>query len=310
MRFFIKKIITLLLSVLIFNGIFAQQMPNFAHYMHNQQKVNPAFAGFDGILTITNIHRTQWTGFDGAPKTQSINLSTLLNNNYTGIGLSLLNDRIGPVNSTSAFVNYSYNINLSSESSISLGISAGADILQKNLGTIAVADDNDPDFINNMKNQMDINFGIGMLYRKNDFYAGVSVPELIETAKFSDLYSDSFSFERYRQRHYYFTTGTKIELNHNISIIPTLTTKVLRSAPIQCDISALLEIMEVFTVGPLYRTGDAIGFLIGFHINDSFLLGYSYDHSYGLGISSYNQGSHEVMIKFQRKKKVESANFF
>ena len=45
----------------------AQQDPMFTHYMYNTLSVNPGYAGSREALTITGLHRSQWTNFKGAP---------------------------------------------------------------------------------------------------------------------------------------------------------------------------------------------------------------------------------------------------
>src|SRR5436190_23650752 len=86
----------------------AQQDAMFTHYMNNTIAVNPAYAGTRNALTITGIHRSQWVGFDGAPITQTLTMHTPLGNHKMGIGLSVVNDKIGPVNTSGAFADYAY----------------------------------------------------------------------------------------------------------------------------------------------------------------------------------------------------------
>ena len=54
--------------------------------------------GLEDNLTISSINNLQWIGFDGNPTTNSILLDGNLKNNL-GIGMQLLSDKIGPLNS-------------------------------------------------------------------------------------------------------------------------------------------------------------------------------------------------------------------
>src|ERR1700676_3509185 len=104
----LKKIA--LLSVVSMAGLTlkAQQEPMFTHYMDNTLMVNPGYAGSRDALTVTALQRIQWVDFKGAPVTQTITMHAPIINEHIGIGLSVLNDKIGPTNNTSAFVDFAY----------------------------------------------------------------------------------------------------------------------------------------------------------------------------------------------------------
>jgi hypothetical protein len=72
--------------------------------------------------------------------------------------------------------------------------------------------------------------------------------------------------------------------------------------------------MKRLLVGAMFRTGDAFGALVGFNITDQFHIGYSYDWSYGLQTSRYNQGSHEIILRYDflffDKKQIHSPRYF
>src|ERR1700753_2312512 len=95
-----KKVLLFIL-ILVNTLAFAQQDPMFTHYMYNTLWLNPAYAGTRDALTITGINRSQWVGYDGAPLDQSITLHTPILNGKMGLGLSLVNDKIGPSKNTS-----------------------------------------------------------------------------------------------------------------------------------------------------------------------------------------------------------------
>ena len=82
----------------------------------------------------------------------------------------------------------------------------------------------------------------------------------------------------------------------------------------QADFTASFIIGKKFLLGAMYRTGDAFGALIGFDITDQFHLGYSFDWSYGLKTGKYNQGSHEIVLRYDfllfGKKQIHSPRYF
>ena len=72
----------------------------YTHYAFNTLAINPGYAGSREALTLTALHRSQWVGFEGAPITQTLTLHAPLLDNKLGLGLSILNDNIGPTNFT------------------------------------------------------------------------------------------------------------------------------------------------------------------------------------------------------------------
>ena len=78
----------------------AQQDAMFSHYMFNTQAINPGYVGSREVLSVLSVLRSQWINFDGAPRTQTLSLNSPLFNDELGFGLSVLNDKIGPVSYT------------------------------------------------------------------------------------------------------------------------------------------------------------------------------------------------------------------
>ena len=132
----LNKIIAVLVLTLGSFTIHAQQAPMYTHYMYNTLMVNPAYAGSRDALSVTALYRSQWVDFKGAPVTQTLSMHTPLNNEHIGLGLSVLNDKIGPTNNTSVFADFAFIMKLNEKSKLALGLSAGADIFRANLNTL------------------------------------------------------------------------------------------------------------------------------------------------------------------------------
>ncbi|MBQ4805840.1 type IX secretion system membrane protein PorP/SprF, partial [Aquimarina sp. MMG015] len=69
-------IFMLIACSLISNYAVAQQDAQYTQYMYNTISVNPAYAGSRGVMSIMGLHRSQWVGLDGAPRTQTLTLNT------------------------------------------------------------------------------------------------------------------------------------------------------------------------------------------------------------------------------------------
>ena len=116
--------------VLMFTAIvsFAQQDAQFTQYMYNTININPAYAGSRGALSIFALHRTQWVGLDGAPVTNAVSMNTPLNGSNLGLGVSIINDKIGPTHENTISADLSYTIPTSETFKLSFGIKATANI--------------------------------------------------------------------------------------------------------------------------------------------------------------------------------------
>ncbi|MDO8999642.1 MAG: type IX secretion system membrane protein PorP/SprF [Bacteroidota bacterium] len=310
----LKKITFVLASALSGLTIHAQQDPMYTHYMYNTLMVNPGYAGSRDALTVTALHRSQWVDFKGAPVVQSITLHAPLKNDHFGLGLSVLNDKIGTTNKTSVFGDFAYRMALTKKSKLALGISAGANIFQANLSSLQIGDQADPVFQNNINNHVTPNFGFGAYYSRERFYAGVSVPNLIQNNYSKIDLANGNTLTGSEQRHYFFIAGAVINLSENVAFKPTTFVKVTSAAPVQADVTASFIFMKKLLLGAMFRTGDAFGGLVGFNITEQLHIGYSFDWSYGLQTAKYNQGSHEVVLRYDfmsyDKKQIHSPRHF
>lgn len=288
-------LITAFIAIL---NVQAQQTPMYTNYMYNTLVVNPAYAGSRDALTITALHRSQWVDFKGAPTTQTITAHAPLRKKNIGLGVSLLHDKIGPSNNTSIAGYYSFIMKLNEISTLALGLSAGVNFYQATLNTLLLDQQADPAFLTNIKNHITPNFGFGAYYSREQFYAGISVPYILQNTN-ADInqFGGDITIEK-EQRHYFLIMGALFPLSNNVSFKPTTLLKVTAAAPIELDITASFILMRKLLVGVMYRTGDAFGGLAGYDITEQFHFGYSYDWSFGLQTNKYHQGSHELILRY------------
>ena len=310
----LKILTTVFFSLIGSLTIYSQQDPMYTHYMYNTLMVNPAYAGSRDAMTITGIHRSQWVNFKGAPIVQSITMHAPLKNNHLALGLSLLNDKIGTSNKTSIFGNFAYRMTLTEKSKLAFGLSAGANIYQANLSALDLNQSNDPAFQNNINNRVTPNFGFGAYYSRERFYAGISAPYLFQNNYSKIEQASANNLIGKEQRHYFFIAGAVINISDNLAFKPTTLVKATVAAPIQADLTASFIIMKKVLVGVMYRTGDAFGGLLGLNLTNQLHIGYSYDWSYGLKTGKYNQGSHEIVLRYDfltiDKKQIHSPRYF
>lgn len=286
----------------------AQQDPQYTQYMYNTMTVNSAYAGSTGTLEATLLHRSQWVGIEGAPETQAFTIHAPLSNERVGLGVSVVNDKLGPSNELYADGNFSYSIPLGYEAKLAFGIKGGVRMLNVDWTKGRYRNPIDPLLNQNINDQIKPSLGAGIYYYSDKFYVGASVPNFIR----NDYYDDVQEAVNHDRFHYFIIGGYVFDISDNLKFKPAFMVKAVSGAPLTADVSANFLIQEKFTAGLSYRWDDSMSALAGFQINSSFFLGYAYDYSV-TELNKYNNGSHEIILRFQLQKKtsqMKSPRFF
>lgn len=276
--------------------VVAQQDAQFTHYMFNTQYVNPAYVGSRKALSVTALHRSQWVSFPGAPQTQTITLHTPLHAEKLGIGLSAVNDKIGPVRNTSAYVDFAYRMKVSRRGRMSFGVKAGFNVLRSSLSELELLDEEDQEFISDLASGMQPNFGLGVYYNDPRGYIGLSMPQLLKNTFEND---NGMTTTAYQQtRHFYLIMGRVFKLNDALKLIPTAHLRNTVSVPLSAEISARALFNDKVWVGGMHRSNDGLGLMAGVYINRQLEAGYSFDWSLKNQTGRYNGGSHELVLRY------------
>lgn len=278
---------------------YAQQDSQFTQYMYNTVNINPAYAGSRGVMSVFALHRNQWVGLSGAPETNAFALNTPLNNSKLGLGISFLNDKIGPANENTLSADVSYKIKATEKFDLSFGLKVTAGLFSVDFNQLNAYNQNDHLLRYNIENRFSPNFGAGLYLHSDKTYIGVSIPNILETKHFDkNLTEVSSSSVAKEKLHFYTIAGHVFNLSHAIKLKPALLTKLVPGAPAQLDISANVLFYDKFTLGAAYRWSAAVSALAGFQISDSWMIGYAYDME-TTKLSNYNSGSHEIFLRFE-----------
>lgn len=307
------KIKLLLVLLLLSGSIYAQQDAQFTQYMYNTININPAYAGSRESMSVFVLHRAQWVGLDGAPVTSTASINTPIEGSNIGLGLSIINDKIGPSDETNVAVDFSYSINTSDRYKLSFGLKATANLLNIDFNKLNQYDSGDNIFTSNVDNRFSPNIGVGLYYHSDDTYIGISAPNLLETKHF-DRYAGvgSNTHIATEKIHYYLIAGHVFDLSANVKFKPSMLTKMVQGAPLQVDLSGNFLINQKFVAGVAYRWSAAVSAMVGFQVSDSWFIGYGYDLE-TTKLANYNSGSHEIFLRyelFNKYDRIISPRFF
>ncbi len=300
------RILIFALMLTCYSG-FAQQDAQYSQYMYNTININPAYAGSRGVMSIFGLHRTQWVGLDGAPTTNAFSINTPINKSRLGVGLSLVNDKIGPTSDNTISADISYTIPMNEVYKLSFGIKASGNIFNLDTDKLDPAVPTDPK-LQNFNNDFSPNFGAGIYLHSDKLYLGFSVPNFLQDSKYND--NDIAVFQE--RMNFYFIGGYVFDIGSSVKFKPAVLTKMVTGAPLQVDASANFLFFDKLMLGGAYRWDAAVSAIAGFQVTDGLFIGYSYDME-TTQLRRYNSGSHEVFLRFELFNKVSkmvSPRFF
>jgi type IX secretion system PorP/SprF family membrane protein len=299
----LKTIASCCFCVVINAVSIAQQNVQFTQYMFNGLVINPAYAGADEALSLTFIHRSQWTGLDNAPSTQTLTAHTLIKEKKTGVGLTLVNDHVGIHKTLNALGSYAYHLRTGKNSYLSMGLQAGIRNVRNDY-TSLMNGTTDPAAMNAYTARTFFDFGAGIYFRSPRLHAGLSVPE-INTQRF---YANDSLMKRFNPSNILLYGKYRIPLSDQITLEPSTLLKYLKGLPLSYDINMNLVYREVLTMGLSYRAKESVDFIFKANVTRQLQFGYAYDHPIG-SVARVSNGSHELMIQYvfrHFQKNVES----
>lgn len=333
-----KTLLAFLLLVLISTTGFSQQDPMFTKYMFNSLIFNPAYAGSKDHMAISLLHRDQWWGIEGAPKTQTFTIHSPLKDDRVALGLGVYNDKIGPTNTLSVMTSYAYRIQLG-KGKLSFGLQAGVMNWKADFTNLNLDNQADPSFMEPTPNLWKPNFGAGIFYYTELFYAGLSVPHILDFELYENPQGASTEFMSKQFRHYFLTAGLAIPFDASRTTIfkPSILIKNVGlfgefkneentyaniGAPTEMDIDVSFLFYEALWIGASFRTAleaftntssfDSVDFWAAYYLRNGFRVGASFDFTLN-ELQSPAQGSFEVMLGYEfnyKEKLVVTPRYF
>ena len=305
--------VLMLLAVMLFAYLksIAQTEPMYSQYMFNMLGVNPAYAGNREASSFNFFQRSQWIGLQGAPQTTSFSFDQSILNKRAGWGIQFYDDKIGVEKADGINIMGSTRIQVSENGILSGGLSLG--LMNYRIDLMNVTGrftPNDPAFYSNLNKWMP-SLGLGVYYNTDNFYAGVSIPNILKSRLTAfDLIRSGL--QKVNQKHIFLTTGIVIPINEDLKLKPSTMIKMVEGAPIEADFNTNVWLRDIIGLGVSYRTGDAVIGMAEIQANQNLRFGYAYDMTIS-PLKFYNTGTHEIMIRYEIgnfKTKIKSTRYF
>jgi len=275
--------------------VFAQKEVLYEQYLQNPMAINPAFTGVRGAFNMTGIFRRKWFTIPNSPISQTFAGDGTIANGKFGIGFQALNDQTSYFTTTAFSASFAYHLGLSDTWKLALGGQGGINVLP--------VFDTGTSF--NSTNRALGSFGLGAWLHSDDFFVGVSKPEIL-AQQFGQQQISSF----YR-RPLYVMVGGSTELTEDVMLLPNLLIVQEKDYKLRVDIGGRVWFSEKVGLGATYHAGgastfggDNINYLqlsAEAQIGKNIRLGYFYSTRQVEQtniVSNAPKGIHELMLKF------------
>lgn len=314
-----KRTKYLILGILFFSmNVFAQQQSMFTKYMFNTLAFNPAYAGSREALSANLLYRNQWMGLEGAPVTQTLGIHMPVKPRV-GVGLAIVNDKIGPTSSTSVNGIYAYRIEFG-QGKLAIGLQAGALNWRADWDQLRYRDPQSVDdaFSGGNESKWFPNFGAGVYYSSERFYTGFASPGILE----SNLSTNSsYDLSAKLYRHYYYSIGGAIPISGDMIVFkPSALVKGVNlfssgtqtankvAAPIEFDVDFGFLFYKTFWFGASFRSSvekftnksssyDSADIWTSLQLRNGLRVGVAYDYSL-TKLQTVSNGSVELMLGY------------
>lgn len=284
--------------------VYGQQIPQYSLYMLNDVIINPSLITAKNENQFTLMVRDQWTGFEGAPKTQSISYYNI-NNPEFGKGISIVNDVTGPISILSGNISGSTLIKTQLKHKLAVGATINVYQYQFRNGEITLEDDGiiDP-VIDQSTTDKSISgsANLGFNYFSDKFNIGLSALNFIS----NDLDVSSSNITNKLVSNYYLNASYQLSNNPEFLLTPSITIKKIGATNPQLDINIRSTIKNSIWGGLSYRTEDAVIAMLGVFYNN-YNIAYSYDFT-TTNMNNPSYGSHAIAVTYSIKPKAKDTD--
>jgi type IX secretion system PorP/SprF family membrane protein len=283
-----KKFLLLAFSIGFIFSAEAQVDPLYAQYLNNPLLINPAYTGLNNNFNASLTYRKQWAGFDGSPATVNASAHTSLFDNKMGVGLIILQDKVGSNKNTEIQATYAYRLDLD-QKYLSFGLQTGLINYRSDNNELNPRDPNAPEFQGN-QNFSKAGFGAGIILNSDKYFIGLSVPRMLKPkGKFTGSETELY------QQHFYFTGAYVLFLSERIRLKPSVLLRGVKGSPLSTDVNFSFNIDERYTAGVFTRNLNSYGLLAQLKLSNNYRFGYAFEMPTNKSVGT-RYTSHEFSI--------------
>jgi type IX secretion system PorP/SprF family membrane protein len=276
---------------------FAQQQGNLTNFLVNPMYYSSAYVGSTNYHEVNFVHRSQWVGFNNAPKNNYLNYhGSYKNKAKHGYGFSFMNETTGLLTKTGLYLNYGYQMKLGKKWKLGLGVRPGVAQYKIRFYDAVIADAGDQVLSGSsfVGSAFDVSSGFRFYSEKLEFAGNID-----------HFLSKGITFTNYNQNlrnHLNLYASYKWLIKKNFELKPTILVKYSQPVPLQTSILLQGTYKNTYSFGLAFRSDDAIGAYIAYRYKERLSISYGYDYSY-TDIRKYSAGSHEIGISYIVTKK-------
>jgi type IX secretion system PorP/SprF family membrane protein len=281
--------------LLAFTGsrVMAQQSStfNYNQYADNLTPVNPAYSLLDKAGSMSILGRKQLIGIPGAPTSLLFSGSLPIESINAAAGIFAENDKIAVESQTEINAFFAKAIQVTGDGYLSVSINAG---IRSYVANYTLLDAADPQFSTDIR-ETKPNVGFGVMFYSNNFYIGLSVPEL----SFRNLGNASVLQADYLKTHYYFSGAFITNVDNDISFKPATLISYVDGTRAIFNVSGTFYLKNLFSIGANYSTRQQAAGIMSINFS-GFRIGYSYEFGTSSGnLGSYNNATNEVSLAYR-----------
>ncbi len=276
-------------------------VPSVSNFHLTWTTFNPAFSGYRDVISVSSLYRSPLYGRKLGPTDMQLNMHTPVGNSKVALGGMVAYNHNDPQGLVSVMSTYAYRIYLGS-GRLAFGLSAGMYGYNSNMSAVQVRDPGDPAFSAGDYQRWFPNFGTGLLYYNDKFFAGISVPELMSIP----LEGESLGKLRVQEWRVLFTGSYLFDFSEAFRLKPTILIDYSRAGTtFKGSLNAGLFNSRVFVGGAYHHPNFGIA-LLNFQVNPKWMIGYAYSFNLGEISRQLGGGSHELVMRWELKPTIKT----
>ena len=272
----------------------AQQLSRQSQFIQNPFLVNPAFAGTE-IGTFASLsHREQWAGFQGAPTTSSVTVTSSLPNRF-GFGFVVeRDDQGGAYQRTGMELAGTYTVDLNNQDAVAFCIGLMGRNTRFDGTDLELWQPDDPAITGAVESKFSFDSRFGLMVFGQAYQFGIAVSNLLQTP--FGLESEPSNSRNRGVRHYALSGRYDYVVDQQLKIQPAVMLRFTEITPVQLDMHVRALYDSRYWGGLGFRQGDAFVLSAGAIFQD-IQVGYAYDAGTG-SVANLSPNTHEITLSY------------